>query len=59
MKKEDDFYIGYVDAVAPKIKKGIKSFVFFGILLLIGGALVFAFTQNKFKNSTFELTANT
>ena len=59
MKEEDDFYIGYLDTVAPKTKKSIKSFVLFGILLLVGGALLFAFTQNTFKNSTFELTTNT
>ncbi|WP_299766780.1 hypothetical protein [uncultured Dokdonia sp.] len=59
MKEEDDFYIGYLDTVSPKTKKGIKSFVLFGILLLVGGALLFAFTQNTFKNSTFELTTST
>ena len=59
MKEEDDFYIGYLDAVSPKTKKGLKSFVLFGILVLIGGALIFAFSQNTFKNSTFELTTST
>ncbi len=58
-EKEDDFYVGYIDSVSPKTKKGLKSFVLFGILLLVGGALIFAFSQNTFKNSTFELTTST
>jgi len=59
MKEEDDFYVGYIDSVSPKTKKSLTSFVIFGILLVIGGALVFAFSQNTFKNSTFELTTST
>jgi hypothetical protein len=59
MKEEDDFYIGYLDTVSPKTKKGLKSFVLLGMLLLLGGALIFAYSQNKFKNSSFELTTST
>lgn len=57
--KEDDFYIGYVDNISVKTKKTVTNFVFFGILTLITIAVIFAFTQNTFKNSTFELTTNT
>ncbi len=58
-EKEDDFYVGYIDSVSPNTKKSLKSFVHFGILLLVGGALIFAFSQNTFKNSTFELATST
>lgn len=58
-KQEDDFYIGYVDNVSVKTKKTVKTFVLLGILSLILMAVVFAFTQNTFKNSAFELTTST
>ncbi|MDY8134553.1 hypothetical protein [Aquimarina sp. 2201CG5-10] len=58
-KKKDDFFVGYIDDVSPTTKKTIKSFVWISLLVLITIAIVFAFTQNTFKNSSFELTTNT
>lgn len=59
MEEKDDFYIGYVDEVPSKIKKSTKRFVVIALGLLLGTAAIFAFTQNTFKNSSFELTTNT
>ena len=56
---KDEFYIGYVDEVPRGIKTMTKRFVLLGFLVLILFALVFALTQNQFKNSTFELTDTT
>jgi len=59
MEEKDDFYIGYVDEVPNKIKKSTKRFVVIALGLLLVTAAIFAFTQNTFKNSSFELTTNT
>ncbi|WP_298309791.1 hypothetical protein [uncultured Aquimarina sp.] len=56
---EDDFFVGYLDNVSSKTKKTVRNFVILGLLALITIAAVFAFTQNTFKNSSFELTTNT
>lgn len=57
--KEEDFFIGYIDHIAPKTRKRVKSFVILCLLGILVIAIVFAFSQNTFKNSTFELTTNT
>ncbi len=57
--KNDDFYIGYLENTDRKTKATLKNFVIIGLLILIVIAITFAFTQNNFKNSTFELTTNT
>ena len=58
-KKTDEFYIGYLDDTPVAIKKTTKRFVLLSIVTLIGIASVFALTQNRFKNSAFELTTAT
>ena len=59
MEEKDDFYIGYVDEVPKKIKRSTKKFVVIAMGLLVLTAIVFAFTQNTFKNSSFELATST
>ena len=59
MEEKDDFYIGYVDEVPGKTKKTVRNFVVLALIVLIETALIFAFTQNTFKNSSFELTTST
>ncbi len=58
-KKADEFYVGYLEETPVTIKKTVKRFVLFSMIGLIGIAAVFALTQNKFKNSAFELTTAT
>lgn len=59
MKKKDDFYVGYLDEVAPDTKKLLKRFVIVAIIMLLGIAVVFALTQNKDKNSAFDFDTTT
>ena len=59
MKKNDDFYIGYVDQVSPKLKGSLKKIVIILFLILIVFSVIFSFSQKTFENSTFELTENT
>ena len=61
MKKnsEDDFYIGYTDKVSTKTRNLLRKFVIVGFMVLSLSAVVFALTQNAFKNSTFELSNST
>ncbi|MEL6918446.1 MAG: hypothetical protein AAFO99_12030 [Bacteroidota bacterium] len=59
MKKNDDFYIGYVNQVAPKTKQTLKRFVWCSILLLIAVAAIFGLTQNKAVNSAFDFDTET
>lgn len=59
MKKKDDFYVGYLDEVAPDTKKLLKRFVIVAIIALLGVATVFALTQNKDKNSAFDFDTTT
>ncbi len=58
-RREDEFYIGYVDGIGQHTKKTVRQFVLFGLLAVILIASIFAFTQNRFKNSTFELATAT
>lgn len=61
MKKEkkDEFYIGYLDSVPVRTKRTLRNFVAVALLLLVTISAIFAFTQNTFKNSSFELTTST
>lgn len=60
MKKNDEFYVSYIDgSLGTKTQQTLKRFVFIAIGIIILASLVFSFTQNTFKNSTFELTSAT
>ncbi len=59
MKENKDFYVGYIDSVAPKTKKTIKGFVLAAFAILLAIAAIFAFTQNTAKNSYFEFGVDT
>ncbi|MGB5818676.1 MAG: hypothetical protein WBG90_04265 [Saonia sp.] len=59
MDKNNDFYIGYVDKVAPRIKKTLKHFLLFSLVVLLGIAAVFALTQHTATNSAFEFDTET
>ncbi len=59
MSKNDDFYVGYIDHVAPKTKGFLKRFVAITLFLIVAVAVIFSLTQSTFKNSTFELTSTT
>ena len=60
MKKNDEFYVPYIDgSLGPKTKRSLRRFVVSGVALLIVTALVFSFSQNRFKNGTFELLSET
>ena len=59
MEKKDDFYIGYAEDISPNIKKTIRNFAVAALGVLVVSAIVFAMTQNKFKNSSFELASST
>ena len=60
MKKNDEFYVSYIDgSLGSKTKQTLKLFVFIAIGIIILSALVFSFSQKPFKNSTFELTSAT
>lgn len=60
MKKNDEFYVSYIeDSLGSKTKRTLKRFVIGSLLLVILAALVFSFSQKPFKNSTFELTSAT
>ncbi|WP_394750829.1 hypothetical protein [Spongiimicrobium salis] len=59
MEKNDDFYVGYLDHVAPNTKKLLKRFVAVTFMILLGIAAVFALTQNKDKNSAFDFDTST
>lgn len=56
MNKRDEFYIGYLDATGTRTKHALKRFVRLCLGVVIITAIVFGFSQNTFKNSTFELT---
>jgi hypothetical protein len=58
MKKNDEFYVSYIDgSLGQKTKRTIKKFAIASILIVILGSVVFSFTQKPFKNSSFELTS--
>ncbi|WP_052172553.1 hypothetical protein [Psychroserpens jangbogonensis] len=60
MKKNDDFYVPYIDgSLGSKTKQVIKRFAISSIALIVVSALLFSFSQKPFKNSTFELLSET
>jgi hypothetical protein len=60
MKKNEEFYVSYIEgSLGNQTKKMIKKFALLAILIIVGGALIFSFSQKKFKNSTFELATAT
>jgi hypothetical protein len=60
MKKEEEFYVSYIDgSLGNNTKKTIKKFILCAALVTIGGVLIFSFSQKPFKNSTFELLTET
>ncbi len=59
MKKNDEFFVGYLDEVGPSTRKKLKRTVLGIVAILVLGAALFAFFQKPFANSTFELTKKT
>lgn len=60
MKKNDEFYVPYIDgSLGSKTKQTLKRFTIGVLLVIIIAALLFSFAQKPFKNSTFELTSAT
>ena len=60
MKKNDEFYVPYIEgSLGSGTKSVLKLFTLATLLIIILGALFFSFTQKPFKNSTFELTSAT
>ncbi len=57
--KDEEFYVPYIEgSLGVQTKRTLKRFVLGALFFLIVGALIFSFSQDSFKNSTFEL-ANT
>lgn len=57
MKKNDEFYVSYIDSsLGTKTKRTIKRFALAAVVFIAMSALIFSFTQKPFKNSTFELS---
>ena len=56
MKKKRQFFVGYQEDRDKGVFKESRKFLVLSLILLMISALVFAITQNEFKNSTFELT---
>jgi len=55
MKKNDEFYISYIDgSLGSETKQTLKRFTIGSIVVIIIGALLFGFTQKPFKNSSFD-----
>ncbi len=60
MKNNDEFYVSYIEgSLGPKTKKTLKRFAYFSIGFVLIAAIIFSFSQKKFKNSSFELTSTT
>ena len=60
MKKTDEFYVSYIEgSMGYQTKKTIKKFIFLIVMSVCIGAFVFSFSQQPFKNSSFELTTAT
>lgn len=60
MKKNDEFYVSYIDgSLGAKTRQTLKRFTIGSLVIIILGALLFSFAQKPFKNSTFELTSAT
>ena len=56
MKKNDEFYVPYIEgSLGKNTKRTLKRFTFLAILLIIVAAVLFSTSQKPFKNSTFEL----
>lgn len=60
MKENEEFYVSYIEgSLGNQTKKTIKKFTLLAIFVIVGGALIFSFSQKPFKNSTFELATAT
>jgi len=59
MKEKDNFFIGYAEKTAKKIRKTTRIFVIVVLIIIVVFALSFIFSQNSFKNSSFELVKTT
>lgn len=59
MKKKDEFYIGYVDAVGKETQRSIKRFVLIAMGSLLVGAVLFGFFQREATNSAFDFDTST
>ena len=60
MNDKKEFFVPYIKgSLGKRTRKNTRLFVVILILIVLCGALVFGFSQNKFKNSTFELTSET
>jgi len=60
MKKNDEFYVSYIDgSLGYKTKQTLKRFTIGVLFLIVAVAILFSFAQKPFKNSTFELTSAT
>ncbi len=60
MKKNDEFYVSYIDgSLGSKTKRTLKRFAIASILIIIISALLFSFSQKPFKNASFELLSET
>jgi hypothetical protein len=60
MKKNDEFYVSYIDgSLGTKTKQTLKRFVIVSVLIIATASLLFSFSQKPFKNATFELLSET
>lgn len=60
MKKNDEFYVSYIDgSLGAKTKQTLKRFTIGSLVVIIIAALLFSFAQKPFKNATFELLNET
>jgi len=55
MAKQDDFYIGYLADQPKGISSFNKRMILLIALVVVGVALLFAISQQPFKNATFEI----
>ena len=59
MQENEEFYVGYVDAVGKKTKKQLRRFVMLALGLLLLAGSTFAFFQRPAANSSFDFGAPT
>ncbi len=59
MKKNDEFYIGYVDEVGTKTKTTLKRFVLYSLITLVVVGFLFSFFQETAVNSSFDFNEPT